>query len=172
MARFTINPITGQFDEVGSGGGGTVTSVSGTANRITSTGGVAPIIDIAATYIGQSSITTLGTLVALSVTGLSTLNGGQVIKTTVPGAYPYDVLTTDYVILVDTSAARTIRLPNAPTNNSTWVIKDNVGTASSFNISLTTVGGAVTIDGATTQTIAANWTSLTVVFNGTSYRII
>lgn len=42
--------------------GGTVTSVSGTANRITSTGGATPVIDIAATYVGQSSITTLGTI--------------------------------------------------------------------------------------------------------------
>jgi hypothetical protein len=39
-----------------------VLSVSGTANRITSTGGVNPVIDIAATYVGQSSITTLGTI--------------------------------------------------------------------------------------------------------------
>lgn len=41
---------------------GTVTSVSGTANRITSTGGATPVIDIAATYVGQTSITTLGTV--------------------------------------------------------------------------------------------------------------
>jgi hypothetical protein len=39
-----------------------VTSVSGTANRITSTGGNTPVIDIAATYVGQTSITTLGTI--------------------------------------------------------------------------------------------------------------
>lgn len=43
-------------------GGGTVTSVSGTLNRITSTGGTTPVIDIAATYVGQASITTLGTI--------------------------------------------------------------------------------------------------------------
>lgn len=43
-------------------GGGTVTSVSGTLNRITSTGGTTPVIDIAATYVGQTSITTLGTI--------------------------------------------------------------------------------------------------------------
>lgn len=41
---------------------GAVTSVSGTANRITSSGGSTPVIDIAATYVGQSSITTLGTI--------------------------------------------------------------------------------------------------------------
>ncbi len=41
---------------------GTVTSVSGTANRITSTGGATPVIDISAAYVGQTSITTLGTI--------------------------------------------------------------------------------------------------------------
>lgn len=39
-----------------------VSSVSGTTNRITSSGGATPIIDIAATYVGQTSITTLGTI--------------------------------------------------------------------------------------------------------------
>jgi len=42
--------------------GGYVASVTGTANRISSSGGLNPIIDIAANYIGQSSITTLGTI--------------------------------------------------------------------------------------------------------------
>lgn len=45
------------------GGGGTVTSVTGTTNRITISGTATdPIVDIAATYVGQSSITTLGTI--------------------------------------------------------------------------------------------------------------
>lgn len=48
--------------DISGGGGGTVTSVSGTTNRITSTGGTTPVIDIAATYVGQTSITTLGTI--------------------------------------------------------------------------------------------------------------
>jgi hypothetical protein len=41
---------------------GAVTSVSGTTNRITSSGGATPVIDISASYVGQSSITTLGTV--------------------------------------------------------------------------------------------------------------
>lgn len=49
---------------------GTVTSVSGTTNRITSTGGATPVIDIAATYVGQSSITTVGTLSAGDATAV------------------------------------------------------------------------------------------------------
>jgi hypothetical protein len=43
-------------------GFGYVTSVSGTLNRITATAGSTPIIDISAFYVGQSSITTLGTI--------------------------------------------------------------------------------------------------------------
>ena len=39
-----------------------VLTVSGTLNRITSTGGQNPVIDISASYLGQSSITTLGTI--------------------------------------------------------------------------------------------------------------
>lgn len=39
-----------------------VTNVAGTANRITSTGGQMPVIDISASYVGQSSITTVGAL--------------------------------------------------------------------------------------------------------------
>ncbi len=54
MSNITIIP---QADA-----GGTVMSVSGTLNRITSTGGVNPVIDISAAYVGQTSITTLGTI--------------------------------------------------------------------------------------------------------------
>lgn len=62
---------------VASSGTAPVTSVSGTTNRITSTGGATPVIDISASYVGQASITTVGTLasgaVPLSlVTGLGT----------------------------------------------------------------------------------------------------
>jgi hypothetical protein len=100
------------------------------------------------------------------------INGPQVIKLTVPGAYPYNVLTTDYAVEVDTSSARTIRLPNAPTTGQVFVIKDITGSAGSNNISLTTVGGVVTIDGATTKTMNVNYASVTVFFSGTAYFII
>lgn len=53
---------------------GTVTSVSGTTNRITSTGGSTPIIDISASYVGQSSITTVGTITTGIWNGTSIAN--------------------------------------------------------------------------------------------------
>lgn len=54
--KITIQQVLELFE------GTFVESVSGTANRITSTGGANPVIDIASTYVGQSSITTLGTI--------------------------------------------------------------------------------------------------------------
>jgi hypothetical protein len=58
------------IDSTGSGGSGTVTSVTGTTNRVSVTNTTTtPVIDIAATYVGQTSITTLGTV------GTGTWNG-------------------------------------------------------------------------------------------------
>ena len=102
---------------------------------------------------------------------ISALGAGQIVNVTLPGAYPYNVLTTDYIVEVDTTSSRTIRLPNAPSTGQIFVIKDITGSAGSNNISLTTVGGAVTIDGSTTQTMNVNYASVQVFFNGTSYFI-
>lgn len=59
-------------------GSGGVSSVSGTTNRITSTGGTTPVIDISASYVGQSSITTLGTIGTgvWNGTAIAAANGG------------------------------------------------------------------------------------------------
>lgn len=65
-ASFANNDTTKMADVTlggGGGGSGTVTSVSGTTNRITvATGTTTPVIDISGSYVGQSSITTLGTI--------------------------------------------------------------------------------------------------------------
>ena len=62
-----IQKLNGNISAATSG----VTSVSGTLNRITSTGGSTPVIDISASYVGQSSITTLGTITTGVWTGTS-----------------------------------------------------------------------------------------------------
>ncbi len=63
MSRYVINAFTGQFDDTGTGGGGGgINSVTGTPNQIDVTAGPDPVISIASTYIGQTSITTLGTV--------------------------------------------------------------------------------------------------------------
>lgn len=87
-------------------------------------------------------------------------------------ATPYVVLATDYYLSVDTSAlAITIQLPDAPTSNRLFVIKDRTGTAGTRNITVTTVGGAVLIDGAATFIMNTDYQAINLVFNGTTYEI-
>ena len=102
--------------------------------------------------------------------GILNTVSGRVIKLTTPGAYPYTALTTDYMILVDTSAARTINLMASPTTGTQLVIKDNVGSAAANNITITPNAG--NIDGAASASINTNYGSMTIVYNGTQWNII
>lgn len=93
-------------------------------------------------------------------------------------AVSYSATIFDYYIgVTDTSAARTITLPD-PTNsllnpfplNKSFVIKDQSGGAGTNNITIDTVAGL--IDGAATAKIDNNYGSLTFKSDGTNYFII
>jgi len=86
---------------------------------------------------------------------------------------PFTVLSIHQMISVDCSGgAIQVNLPNAPSNFQRFIIKDRTGSAATHNITVTTPGGAVLIDGAATYIIANNYGSITVVFNGSSYEVI
>lgn len=85
---------------------------------------------------------------------------------------PYTVLATDYAIGADSTAGViSILLPNAPATGRIFVVKDLAGTAGTNNITVTTVGGAVNIDGATSFVMNTNYEAANLLFNGTSYLI-
>jgi hypothetical protein len=87
-------------------------------------------------------------------------------------ASPYTVLSTDQFIAVQSSGgAITIRLPNAPGTGRTYIIKDANGAAATSNISITTVGGTITIDGQTTYTLVSNYGSISVIYDGANYEV-
>lgn len=101
-------------------------------------------------------------------------NGASVLSITSVNhaASPYTVLAADEYIASQTSTGTiTVRLPNAPTTGRVITIKDSNGAAATSNISVTTVGGAVTIDGATTYTMSINYQAIQLIFNGTSYEV-
>ena len=113
------------------GGGGTVDSVVGTANRITvdSTDPTNPVVDIAATYVGQASITTLGTI----STGVwnSTLVSGQYGGTGVA------------------NTGKTITVSgNTTIGSSTHTVA--LGTSANTSVTLPTTGTLATLAGAET----------------------
>lgn len=65
-----------------------VITVTGTANRVSVTGGtgITPTIDIASTYVGQSSITTVGTLTSGSIgAGFTAIANARLANSTISG---------------------------------------------------------------------------------------
>ena len=90
---------------------------------------------------------------------------------TSPGAYPYTTVPQDCVILVDTSiSAKTINLNASPQTGQTYYIKDSVGSAGTYNITVTPATG--NIDGAGSYTINVNYASIKIVYSGSSWFVI
>jgi hypothetical protein len=134
-----------------------------TANVVTANGN----------QLGSATITA-GVGIAITTPAPNNITVSSLINTTLGvNATPYVVLATDYYIGVDTSTlAITVQLPNAPQAGRVFVVKDATGNANANNITVTTVGGAVLIDGATTYAVNTVYGSVQVLFDGVSYRKI
>lgn len=142
--------------------GGVATLTGNTGGAISPTAGNINIL-------GSGIISVAGAGSTLTISASGDLD----YVVTLTSATPYVVTATDQVIGMDsTGAIKTVQLPNAPTTGRWITVKDSAGTAAAFNITVTTVGGAVLIDGATTFILNSAYQSVTVVFNGTSYMII
>lgn len=102
--------------------------------------------------------------------GCARFRQGQLVNITTPGAYPYTTLTSDYVILVDTSSARTITPLASPVTGQTYRIKDNVGSGAANNITITPSGK--NIDGVASHVINTNYGSADIVYNGTQWNVV
>lgn len=86
-----------------------------------------------------------------------------------PSVSPYTV-STEAVVLVQThSGAFTVNLPVAPQTGTTKVIKDFAGVAAG---NIITVASAALIDGSATYLLDANYESVKLLFNGTTWSVI
>ena len=140
-------------------------------------GSVARVVTEASDQLGTAVITA-GTgitvtpganTITIAATGTTTLNYVQVNHAT--GA-PYVVLATDDYISCDSSGGTiTINMPNAPATGRVLIVKDRTASASTNNITVTTVGGAINIDGATTFVMNTNYEAAQFIFNGTTYEV-
>lgn len=114
----------------------------------------------------------LGVSTEASGNTLTIYLNGQVPHYTNVSTTPYVVVSSDYFISCDTSSSLlTIKLPDAPTSNKMFIIKDRTGDANARNITVTTVGGLVEIDGSTSVILSNNYQSVNFIFNGTSYEV-
>lgn len=85
---------------------------------------------------------------------------------------PYVVQATDQFLSVDCSGgAITVQLPNAPSTGTVFIIKDRTGSSATNNITVTTVGGAVNIDGATSFVMNTAYESINVIFGSSVYQV-
>lgn len=109
--RDTISTLASQAYVLSHAGTGTVTSVSGTTNRITSTGGTTPVIDISASYVGQSSITTVGTI------GTGVWHGTAIDSTYLN--VPSNVIEGSNVVVTTQGKTKTVSVPTDSIKNKT-----------------------------------------------------
>lgn len=162
---YRYNPFTGNLDSV------VVSSVPETfANQFDADSGSATPANNVLTIIGNGGITTSAAGSTITING----NSESILPITqvVGSGNTYTVLTTDYYLSCDVSGGTLqVNLPNAPTTGSVWVVKDAGGDANTNNITVTTPGASVTIDGSTTFVMNTNYESANFVFNATSYEV-
>lgn len=161
-------------DGTGSASSTTATYISGVDG--VNVGSVAKVITMASNQLGTAvitagtgiSVTAGANTITIATSGTSTLTYTGVNH----AASPYTVLTTDEYLSADvTAGVITIKLPNAPSTGRTYIIKDKVGLAATSNITVTTVGGAVTIDGSTSFVMNTAYQAIQVIFNGSNYEV-
>jgi hypothetical protein len=137
---------------------GTVTSVTGTANRITSTNGTTPVIDIAATYVGQSSITTIGTIATgvWNATVIGVIYGGTGLTSATQGDIIYASAANTYSALAKNTSSTRYLSNTGSSNNPSWAqVALTTGVSGTLPIanggtnatSMTTSNGIVKFDG-------------------------
>jgi len=151
-APFTLN--------VGAG-----TGITSNANdvAITNTGVTAATYG-SATAVPVITVNAQGQITVATTAAISTgFNYGTTI--TQPGAYPYTVLSTDLLVMVDSSGgARTINLPAAVSKFAVFV-KDKSGNAFANNITIVP-NGTEKIDTAASLVLANNYDSVMLAGTG------
>lgn len=85
---------------------------------------------------------------------------------------PYTVTANDYFISVDSSLGSvTINLPDAPSSNRQFIVKDRLGTSAANSIIVKSLTGASTIDGQASYTFVDNYESLECLYNSGNYEV-
>lgn len=157
-----------------SGTGGDLLLSAGDATGVTSNGGNLVLSSGAGTSTnGNILLKSSGNTVAqVSDNKLETKRGRRRnITSTFVTTNNYVITNDNDVVVVDsTISALTIKLPPSPAAGDTYDIKDGVGIAATNNI--TVDGNGNTIDGFTTIPLAFNYSSVTLIYNGTEWNII
>lgn len=164
-AKLGTQTIFGLPIGAGTAGAFTWTADPADGQLLIGAGGLTPVLGTLTAGAGIS-ITNAPGSITIANTGGSSLTYTNVNTT------PYVVLPADQFLGVDCSGAPiTIQLPNAPSTGRIFIVKDRTGSSLGNNITVTTVGGVVLIDGATTYVINSAYQSIELIFDGVTYQV-
>lgn len=165
---FSLTGTTNHCLQVGNATGSLTSLAAATDGQIPiGSTGVDPVI---ATITAGTNITITNGPGSITISG-STSPILDYVSVDYP-ASPYTALVSNLFVSCDvTGGDITILLPNAPTVGEYWIVKDRLGLSNTNNITVTTVGGAVLLDGADTFVINLAYGSNQFIFNGTSYEV-
>lgn len=134
---------------------------------VTDSGTAVPAASIL-NVLGGTNVTTSGAGNTITITATADKDLNYISTTDAT----YTVLATDQFVSVDASGgAKQVNLPNTTDTGRVIRIKDQGGDAAGNNITVTTPGGAVTIDGAVTFVMNSAYESISVIFNGAGYEL-
>jgi hypothetical protein len=122
-----------------------------------------------ARYANTSGTELSNSLVLVDGNGNITLPSGQIVGGR-NSAGSYVVVNLEHYLTFVTTSGASVVLNSSPQTWESHIIKDGTGQAGISPISI--FGSGDLIDGATSVSIASNWASIEVVYNGTQWGII
>ena len=141
-------------------------------NCVISSSNSAPISG--AGTIKMSNVSFIGSGSTVSTTTQTpNISSNDAVKVVTPGAYPYTIQPQDALILVDSSAARTINLHASPVTGEKVIICDN-GLNSSVN-TITVQGNGSNIaanTSASSYTINSDGASINLIYTGSVWKVV
>ena len=152
---------------------GAVTELDGNSGTATPSGGIINVVGLGLSVSGLSSSGNIitdasGDTLTIYETKAQDVTGYKRIDVL---DSPYTALDDDYYISVDSSGGPvTVFLPDAPTSRRMFLVKDALGSAAANNITISTPGGVVLFDGATSYVLDTPYEAVLFTFNNTSYE--
>lgn len=95
--------------------------------------------------------------------------GSSILPVTVVSSSPYVTVPSDYFLAVNVAGSSNIVLAAAPVTGRVFIVKDASGSASTNPITIT---ASTTIDGSGTKILNIDYSSATLVFNGTEWNVV